>query len=647
MRKRNGFTLVEIISVIGILLIISAVAIPSIVSMNKRNKQKNYERIVDSIITSSENFIERYRSDIPFSNDKYYFRLNVLGALELIKLPITNPKTNEEISMDTCIEVIKNKDNTGTYDGTLSYNFAVEDSKCSAANDLKLELVQGNNLTIMKGVKINLKEYVTYSSTTTPKRYLKLNISGDVQTNTEGTYEVIYSVIDLLNGNNVSTTITFDVIYVPIFVDNSGANEPLLADGMIPVVYNEKKEVWVKANTEAGWYAYQDQIWANAVTTTSTNRATYLSDEHIGKEIPMDEINSMWVWIPRYKYNIASEYGIHSTGENGTKENPGLINVMFESEKNSSGSPYSEYKTSTTTKYYTHPAFRNGNAVYNESPYDIGGWDEEITGFWVAKFEGDNIKPDVKSRTTDYYAQFDAGLKFANGTRNPDDFTITFAIDTENEYGLNTTTNKTDTHMMKNTEWGAVAYLSQSRYGKSGNQSYSSTQKRIYPNNSQDAYADSEEWDYVYTGRSSGDTEAGILVGYAGYYSYNDYKCGKNQAKCNETPQLLKGTGASTTGTIYGIYDMRGGWDEALAAQVGSINSKNVLRFLNKIGPKYKDFYSNIYYNFYGVDETCGWYEENCGISSGFIRKASIFSRDSTTRLDLEHSFRVVLTETN
>jgi len=428
-----------------------------------------------------------------------------------------------------------------------------------------------------------------------------------------------------------------------IYKDSSNANLPELASGMIPVIYDETNDVWRKADLSEKWYDYDEQWWANAVTTTSTNRATYLSDEHIGKEIPMDEINSMWVWIPRFKYNIASEYGIHSTGENGTIENPGLINVMFESEKNSSGSPYSEYKTSTTTKYYTHPAFRNGNAVYNESPYDIGGWDEEITGFWVAKFEGDNIKPDVKSRTTDYYAQFDAGLKFANGTRNPDDFTITFAIDTENEYGLNTTTNKTDTHMMKNTEWGAVAYLSQSRYGKSGNQSYSSTQKRIYPNNSQDAYADSEEWDYVYTGRSSGDTEAGILVGYAGYYSYNDYKCGKNQAKCNETPQLLKGTGASTTGTIYGIYDMRGGWDEALAAQVSSSNSYAVLKFLNKIDPKYKDFYSNIYYDFYGVDETCDWYEENCGISSGFIRKASIFSRDSTTRLDLEHSFRVVL----
>ena len=38
MRKKNGFTLVEIISVIGILLLIAAVAIPSIITINKRNK---------------------------------------------------------------------------------------------------------------------------------------------------------------------------------------------------------------------------------------------------------------------------------------------------------------------------------------------------------------------------------------------------------------------------------------------------------------------------------------------------------------------------------------------------------------------------------------------------------------------------------
>ena len=38
------------------------------------------------------------------------------------------------------------------------------------------------------------------------------------------------------------------------------------------------------------------------------------------------------------------------------------------------------------------------------------------------------------------------------------------------------------THMMKNIEWGAVAYLSQSKYGKYGNTTYSGANKEIYQN---------------------------------------------------------------------------------------------------------------------------------------------------------------------
>ena len=38
----------------------------------------------------------------------------------------------------------------------------------------------------------------------------------------------------------------------------------------------------------------------------------------------------------------------------------------------------------------------------------------------------------------------------------------------------------TDTHMMKNSEWGAVAYLSQSKYGKYGNLDYEGREKEVY-----------------------------------------------------------------------------------------------------------------------------------------------------------------------
>ena len=84
--------------------------------------------------------------------------------------------------------------------------------------------------------------------------------------------------------------------------DTSGANSPMLADNMIPVTYDNVNDVWIKADsTKRNWYDYNTQMWANAVTVTSSTRTTYNSAT-VGTSIPMDDIMGMWVWIPRYEY---------------------------------------------------------------------------------------------------------------------------------------------------------------------------------------------------------------------------------------------------------------------------------------------------------------------------------------------------------
>ena len=89
---------------------------------------------------------------------------------------------------------------------------------------------------------------------------------------------------------------------------------------------------------------------------------------------------------------------------------------------------------------------------------------------------------------------------------------------------------------MKNSEWGVVAYLSQSKYGKLGNKGYSGVNKTIYFNRS----------DQYITGCSYG-APSNETTDYGCHYTYE------------KSPE---GTGASTTGTIYGIYDMVGGsWE--------------------------------------------------------------------------------------
>ena len=296
------------------------------------------------------------------------------------------------------------------------------------------------------------------------------------------------------------------------YKDNSGANSPDLADGLIPVVYDGTN--WVSADTTNEWYNYEEQWWANAVTTTATNRAKYQTP---GTVIPMSDINTMWVWIPRYEYkfsNMATAYA------GGTAAQPGAIDINF----------IDKYVTapSDAANYKVHPAFTFGM--------------DQLAGIWVGKFETGNQTACTATNNaansacdlTTLGVQVKPNVPSWLGARVSTMFTVSREMSNAgNVYGLNNAT--TDSHMMKNTEWGAVAYLSQSIYGKYANSVYSGANKEVYINN---YWASSQ----TLTGCSAGAPSTASATSCA--YTYE---------------KSTGGTGASTTGNIYGVYDMSGG----------------------------------------------------------------------------------------
>ena len=152
---------------------------------------------------------------------------------------------------------------------------------------------------------------------------------------------------------------------------------------MIPVYYDSNNNVWRKADIKNHdekykWYDYDNKMWANSVTVSETNRTKYLSAKN-GTEIPMNDILTMEVWIPRYKYKV------FNYNSDGTKtSSPQQIEITFEKEnKNTSeiscqdaisgteGKPSETCKLKETNatctdslcnnKTYTHPAFTFGN----------------------------------------------------------------------------------------------------------------------------------------------------------------------------------------------------------------------------------------------------------------------------------------------
>ena len=303
----------------------------------------------------------------------------------------------------------------------------------------------------------------------------------------------------------------------------------------------------------------------NVVTTvnvhTGANKGDFASV--LGQEVKMEDITTMWVWIPRYKYvifngnnetseeqeiKIQFEHGIDKTGTVSCTENILTANDSSSSETCTDTTNGSIVNNKST---YTHPAFTFG--------------EEELTGIWYAKFEmstdqtsacatsqsnancdkvHDNIyvKPDQISLRYQNVANEFQSIRNMELFNNIHGFNQKETATTSSQTGeITNDNNNIDIHMQKNMEWGAVTYLAYSKYGKYGNSLYTGIYKRVYKNNSDNANS------------STTNTTS--------YNDLTDLGSGKG----------YKGAGASTTGTVYGIYDMNGGaYDYVMGNQVNT-----------------------------------------------------------------------------
>ncbi len=396
---------------------------------------------------------------------------------------------------------------------------------------------------------------VAYEGFSSISGYKTEVLKGDNFSQNVGTSTQICSVT--MNGSAISNytfsngvieikNVTGNIIisaYFPVIETPTTPNPPELNGDMIPVYYDNG---WKKANTSNpnnSWYDYANQKWANAVTVTASTRTTY-KNANVGTLIPMDAINTMWVWIPRYSYTIKSEDGSNYYGKKSsctipTQTLPGEIDVKFIAKTTESETGSAQYTGDKASGWRTNEAFdfpeTNGNG--NNIPTKRGG-------IWVGKFEttGSLEKEGqacVNTSCNTNNVTIKPGINSMRDQTASSFFYMSRSMQLHNSSTYGFVANSGDLHMMKNDEWGAVAYLSQSRYGKYGNSDYTGANKEVYINNDET----------FVTGHSGGspDAESSATI-----YEYNDMTNlgqGKGQV----------GPGASTTGNIYGIYDMSGG----------------------------------------------------------------------------------------
>ena len=494
LRKNSGITLISLVVIIIVILILAGTAtytgITSVQSariatfeaelktvrlqLNSSSEIEKYKKLdTDKLTDAQIKFLNDVQTEL--NNENLGITLDIDNFKYFSKQDIKN-LSSVEITRDVYVDAINKivvSSIAEQYDGKTYYILEqLEDNVYNVeeniensgditfetkANDLTVEVsnITYNAPYVNKGTiqyKLNTdKNWTTVAQDTTSK-----NASFNV---TEyGIYNI--RVIDAKNNENETNLKILSNASDGSW--NGVVNSPKLVSGMTGVYWDENgNEIKVTESNKDKWYDYENQKWANAVTKDG----------------------SYWVWIPRYEYSI----------ETDTK----TINIKFIK----TTQIYADYNYT-----YVHPAFRNGTATH----FMNGEWDSEIPGFWVAKYAAGfqqcsqtlNSNGTVTEPTTDVrkvvysnssYTSFnnsyttnalsqtltaEAKAKLSYPVFKPltyaynnigigDSYTISQEIDSATAfYGLSGNTNAS--HLMKNSEWGAVAYLTQSSFGRNG-----------------------------------------------------------------------------------------------------------------------------------------------------------------------------------
>ena len=390
------------------------------------------------------------------------------------------------------------------------------------------------------GIINNGANFVTGIGTTAQSNTI---ITGGLSVNTEYTVDLVYHSITnvdvYLNGNLLSKSSTTDYwgwSDTNSYIGKRGNGQSNF-NGIIKryIVYNDElttDEINKNLNVSDSTICNSGIVCDNLkqyYNFKSSLRTSYINSLP-GTEITDSDILAFYVWIPRYKYKVwninkvenTDSYNARTTGidirfESNTGTT-GTINCTYNFNVDTANGGIDLFKTTTETctgsngDYYTHPAFTFG--------------DTELKGFWIGKFEltGTSSEVTILPSVSSLREQTVSGFN-----------TIVQNMQTTNNiYGLGADKSLTDSHMIKNMEWGAVAYLTNSNYGRCSG----GTCTEVTTNNCSS---------YV----------TGI-----GANTVDDDKSSTTCTTDANKYNGAKGVLASTTGNVYGVYDMNGGsWE--------------------------------------------------------------------------------------
>ncbi len=551
-KNEKGITLIALVLTV---VVLSLISVPTIINSQQIINMKKYTNFKGDIEKLSDSVKIAYKNEESISNigPKYKGNLSFLSQKQNEK-NIKNPNDDDIYYL---IDIVNLNERLPVkleelVNGDANKNYRVSpyyDSVNNTYSGNDAYIINNTSRTIYYTDGLSYKGVIYYRI---PESYTNIDVSYP-QNIADGTWNSVKEVnTPKLTGTGL----------IPIYYDNNNTEHELTKEST-----NEQWNQWYDYKEKRGTGDNNTSKWANAITKDSTGNVT-----------------GYFVWIPRYAYKITSNC---YTAQTGTIEIKFLQGTgEYDKDQNRISKIYPNVTDGVMQDFVIHPSFTDGTS----NKFSNGEWNEEIPGFWVAKYPAGFQESTINANDASLILALDttkivySNIKYSNdggiiaiGTANstnkmsyPVFKPLTYAYnnisigdsyllarDIQNATGFYGLKNS-NTHIQKNSEWGAVAYLTHSSYGRNN------TELNANAFNLNNANAKNT---YSITGLYSDVTSANNDTSISSENAYN-------------TEIGIKG---SSTGNITGVYDLNGCIWEGTTGYIANNNSalSNGVSFTN------------------------------------------------------------------
>lgn len=240
----------------------------------------------------------------------------------------------------------------------------------------------------------------------------------------------------------------------------------------------------------------------------------YYMAQNMGVKIAEKDVLAYYVWIPRFKYKLWNATG--SIGIDSYDAYNKGIDIIFENRTESSGVVKCQNNICYSDDLLATVVTDSDNGKYYTHPAFTNN-ETNLTGLWVSKYEVSTNNEKCNNNNTTGCLATDLKIESIPGNTAWRNNYLSYFYQSSKRLSQDN-----NYHIIKNSEWGAITYLAHSKYGVCQNG-----------------------------------------------------KC--NPIEANKTYTSGANLKDTTTGNIYGVFDMAGGASEFVMASLADANNKPIL----------------------------------------------------------------------